>query len=209
MGSEEGQEAGGKVPFPALAAAVVILIFCVVALLSGCSNGRHKVTPPAATATAGSVLVSQTGDAARPATASADTAAAKLPIPAGSDITFTQRGEVLVKLAAESILSLDTRRESATGPQAFTPPLPPSPADEAAGWRVKAYTWAALACIVLAGLFAWRAHWLAAICAGIAAAACHLLSSPAGLYAAGTLLVAAVVFVIAWHITQKQKAVSL
>lgn len=179
------------------------LILCAIVISSGCALGPRAVTPTARS-TAGAAQIHQTGDAAQPATATSDTTAATVPLPAGSVVSFAADGSMSAKLSGESIFRAEARRDAVTGPQAFTPPAPPTPSALAAGRRTILYTYAALACIVVAGLCAWRAHWLAAILAGIAAAACHLLSSPAGLYAAGVLVAGAACFVAAWHITRRQ-----
>ncbi|WP_157836856.1 hypothetical protein [Geminisphaera colitermitum] len=139
----------------------------------------------------------------KPATASAETGEASFTLPAGTEVTFSETlGTFTAKLPKDSSVKLTTRKETATAPQAFTPP---SPAEQATGKRVLIYTFAALACLALAGLLAWRAHWLAAVCAGLGAAVCHLLSSPAGLWIAGVLVAVAGAFFIAWHLLTRAK----
>lgn len=152
------------------------LIFALffLCLPAGCAVGRHVVTP-AARSTAGAASIMQTGDAAKPAQAATNTQSASVPIPAGSTVVFNDKlGTLAVTLSGETILHTETRTDTVTGPQAFTPPAPPTPTDEAKG---KAALWLRIGLVVgiAAGGFGLVERWsLVALGGGSVAAACFL-----------------------------------
>lgn len=121
--------------FAALAAVLLVLLS-----FTGCSSVPRSAKSPAGESRAGEVSVSQSGDAAQPASAASATQTATIPLPEGSEAVFNEKlGTLSVRLSAQSALTMTTRSDTATGPQAFTPPAPPSPADTATGRAVWVY----------------------------------------------------------------------
>lgn len=186
-------------------------LVCVV-LLAGCSTGRRAdPRPPAVTITgpgpAGGSLT-QTGDAAAPATADTSTGTSGFIIPAGQPVSIAPDGVVSFTAAAPIQVAAQFSSFRAAGPAAFTPPAPPSPADEARGWGVRAFYLAALGCALVAGLLAWRGYPLAALCTGGAALAlpivANVVSSAAGIVAGAVLLALAAGLVIAYRLTARR-----
>ncbi len=149
----------------------ILFALALVMLLPGCAIGARA---PAARSTAGSAHIQQTGDAAQPAKASSDATAAKVPLPAGSVVSFAADGSMSAKLSGESLFSAETRRDTVTGPQAFTPAAPPTPAEEAKG---KAALWLRLGLVagLAAGAFGLVKGWdLLGLGGGAVAGACFL-----------------------------------
>lgn len=153
----------------------VLFAVFFLCLPSGCALVKRTAKSPAATTTAGDATVSQTGDAAIPAKAWSVTNAASVPLPSGSEITFNEKlGTLSVKLSGETILTTTHRTDHATGPQAFTPPAPPTPSDEAKG---KAVLWLRLGLVagLALGAFGLVKGWdLLGLGGGCIAAACFL-----------------------------------
>lgn len=182
----------------------------VLALL-GCSRfpAVLKPRPPAATISTPAAQVTQTGTAAVPASAGVTTEARAVPLPAGSEITFNEKlGTVTLKLSRDSALSTETRTEHVTGPQSFDPPAPPTPAEQAKGFGVRAFWVGALICLALAGLSAWAGHYLAAGCFGLAGVALPVLASfvasTAAMLAGVGLVAAGAGLFIAWHVIARR-----
>lgn len=137
------------------------LLFAVffLCLPSGCALVTARPKPPAGASQAGEVKVEQKGDAAVPAKAWSVTNAATVPLPAGSEVTFNEKlGTLSVKLSGETILTTTMRTDHAEGPQAFTPPAPPTPSDEANGRAVLLMRLGVVAGIA-AGLFGLVRGW--------------------------------------------------
>lgn len=201
------------VPSPAAPSLAGFLAFValslVVAFGSGCASGRREPISPAATITgpAGASLA-QTGDAATPAQADTAAGSSALVIPAGTAVSVAPDGTATFTAAEPVRIASEFTAFRATGPGAFTPPAPPSPADEARGWGVRAFYLAALVCALAAGLCLWRGYPLAALCAGGAALALPILanvvSSTAGIIAGAVFLSLGAGLVIAYHLTRRR-----
>ncbi len=193
---------------PRLRLVAIGLGLLLLVALTGCMpGGARPAQSPAATVTGpGGASLAQTGDAATPATADTSAGSSALTIPAGTLVTITAEGSATFT-AAEPI-ALTSRFETfrATGPGAFTPPAPPTPADLARGFGVRAFYLAALVCALAAGLCLWRGYPLAAICAGGAAIAlpvvANVVSSTAGVIVGAVLLSLGVGLVVAYHLTR-------
>jgi hypothetical protein len=153
----------------------LLFALAILCLPTGCALSRSVVKAPAATTRAGDATVTQSGYASTPATAASDTQSATVPIPAGSHVVFNEKlGTLGVTLSTDSTLTLTTRRDTVTGPQAFTPPAPPTPADEAKG---KAALWLRLGMVggIAAVIFGfWKGWDLIGIGGGAIAAACFI-----------------------------------
>lgn len=114
--------------------------------------------------------------------------------------------EMTYTLSAPAVLVREISRDqiaTATGHD------PPSPAEIARGEAVTWFVVAALVCWLIAGLLAWRQHWLAALCAAGAGLALPVLawafSSAWAIPVAVGLLTAAGAFFVAWHIIERQR----
>lgn len=193
-------------------ALAALLALVVIVAFSGCSAGRRAdPRPPAVTITGpgpdGGSLT-QTGDAAAPATADTSTGTSGFTIPAGQPVSIAPDGVVSFTAAVPIQVAAQFSSFRAAGPAAFTPPAPPSPADEARGWGVRAFYLAALGCALVAGLLAWRGYPLAALCTGGAALALpivgNVVSSAAGIVAGSVLLALAAGLVLAYKLTAKR-----
>ena len=115
----------------------VPLFLCLVlfvTLACGCSSLTGRAKSPAATMTApnGGTLT-QTGDAAKPAAASSSSGRSAFTVPKGVPVTIAPDGAASFTTTEPLTFSASFEAYRATGPQAFTPPAPPTPTDEAAG----------------------------------------------------------------------------
>ncbi len=191
-----------------------LLVALFVALLcGGCATGSRRQPPPAAASvSAGPAgpVVAQDGAAAVPATAARKETRVETTIPAGAAVTAYPDGRVTWTAAAPMALVSASSDSSATGPQSFTPPAPPTPAEEARGWGVRAFYLAALACAIAAGLCVWRGYPLAAICCGAGALALPILANFFGSMSATVAGVACVAIaaglVVAYQLTARRAA---
>ncbi|MFA6287744.1 MAG: hypothetical protein WC661_10215 [Opitutaceae bacterium] len=138
----------------------------LVGMLSGCQSGRAR---------AGSTSVKQTGPAQTPARAEAKDAAATFTAPAGSKVEFNEKlGTYTVTLSGPAVIAMTAHTETATAPQAFTPPPPPTPSDQANGramWFYRIALFGGLA----AGLFGLVRGWDFVMYGGGAIAAAALI----------------------------------
>lgn len=150
------------------------LHFGFLFVLTGCS-WLPKVHPPKATITTPSgAVMSQTGDAQIPAKVSVNSAVTTIPLPAGTALSVDPQkpGQVEMKLSAPTVLKTETRLESATAPQAFTPPAPPTPSELAEG-KARLWLWIGLCVGVAAGLFGLVRAWNLVMTGGaVTAGAC-------------------------------------
>ena len=167
---------------------------------------------PVAAASTPALKVSQTGDAAIPARAEANTQTTSLPLPAGTEVTVSPAtGAVTYRLQADSLARVEFHAERVDAPQAFTPPappLPPTPAEVAQGFGVRAFWIASLVCVAGAVFLAWQAHFLAAGLVGLAAVCLPVLarffSSGVAVAVGGALVAGGICFFAAWHILAKR-----
>lgn len=138
-------------------AAAILAALC----LCGCFPSLRA---PAATVTAGSSVVSQTGAAQVPAKAETITTRATIPLPAGTEFRVVpvmpapDASAFAFKLPEPAPLIVETTAERVSGPQAFTPPAPPSTSDISAG-RLKLWYGIGIALGVAAGLFGLVRGW--------------------------------------------------
>lgn len=189
----------------------VVIMACLALGLGACSLMPKKLArPPAATITLPSgAAVTQTGDAQKPASVSTDTIKTMVPLPAGTEFVFDQKlpGVVTLRLSHDSALTTETKTEKAEAPQAFTPPLPPSPTEQGQA-RVHMYFWMALVAGVAAAVFGLVRGWdMIMYGGGAVAAACGFAifaqSHPVliGIIGAGAAL--AVAGPTLWHLKLK------
>lgn len=125
-------------------AIVSIGFACWLALAAGCGivSAARKVVAPAATVTAGGTTVTQKGDAQTPGSAKTETKSQNVTLPAGTVVWQDfKTGEVRYRLGQDTVLQSETRTEQATAPASFTPPKPPTAAEEA---NAKADFWTVL-----------------------------------------------------------------
>ncbi len=174
-------------------------------ILAGCRSVPHVAEPPAATITTPSgATIKQTGDTPAPAKVETTRTKHTLPVPAALVWFDEKLGRFVYQLSGDSVATVETVAERAEGPKAFEPPAPPTAAEIAQADGVRYFWLAALGCTALAGLLAWRAHYLAAVCAGLAAVALPILarfvSTASAVTIGAALVVAAVCFFAAWHI---------
>jgi hypothetical protein len=193
------------------AALRLVLALAALLTLAACQTGRKTTTPPRAQASAGSVGVSQTGDAATPATATENVTRTETTIPPGSLVTVHPDGSVTWTNAAPVALVSTHSQASATGPAAFTPPAPPTPAEEARG-RVTLWLWLGLVAGAASGAFGLVRGWdVLAVGGGVIAAACVLglalaACPPWLLFVLGLGVAACVIGPVLWHTKLKPRA---
>lgn len=188
----------------------VLLLSALLSGASGCSTLRKVISPSSASTTPGGVTLTQTGDAVKPATVSTETETKTVPLPAGTDVIFDEKLDtVTLRLSKDSTLLSSKKTELATGPQAFTPPAPPTPAELATGAN-KSRTWyfsAGLA--VLGALFIYRTHIKAGVICFAGAVAYPIVQNLIDDASAHLVLVACVAVAIAlfwaWHLIQDQQ----
>ena len=156
--------------------AAKIAIAAVAFLLTGCAAGKREQAPRA-TSQAGAASVGQSGDAATPATASATSSTVATTIPPGTEVTARPDGSITWRTVEPLPITTTRTDDRATGPASFPPPAPPTPAEEARGFGVRAFYLAAIACVLAAAFCVWRAYPLAAICFGAAAIAMPVLAT--------------------------------
>ena len=189
-------------------AALYFTVF-VIACLVGCANGARRVhaVAPAAVITGAGASLTQNGEAQTPAAADTTAGRSALTIPAGTPVSIAPDGVATFTAALPISLTSSFDRFRATGPAAFTPPAPPTPADEARAAGVRYFYFAALVCLVGSGLAAWAGYPLAALCLGVAVPAlpvmANVVSSSAGVLVGGVLLALAAGLVIAHHLTHR------
>lgn len=117
---------------------IATAIFCAL-FLTACQRG------PFASIRSGAAELTQTGPALVPAKAETVTNRATIPLPAGTEIrvvpVFPDRPEqgFAFTLPSPAPLTVETVADRVSGPQAFTPPLPPSPSEISTGRAVLAY----------------------------------------------------------------------
>lgn len=137
----------------------VLLVSALLMGASGCSTLHRVISPSSTTTTPGGMTLTQTGDAAKPASVSTTTEAKTVPLPAGTNIVFDEKlNTVTLQLSQPTTLKTETKTEVATAPQAFTPPAPPTPVQVAAG-RAQAWFWVGLVVGVAVGLFGLVRDW--------------------------------------------------
>lgn len=132
---------------------------CAGVFLSGCATFRKAVAPRATLSLSGGGKLEQSGDAQVPAKLAVSTSTNTLPLPSGSDLVFDQKlGTLTLRLSHDSTLKTETREEKAEAPQAFTPPAPPTPKEEASG---RMHIWFSIGLVigVAAGLFGLVRGW--------------------------------------------------
>lgn len=191
-----------------------LLVSALLMGLSGCSTLRKIIPPSSTTTTPGGVILTQAGDAAKPATVSTETQTKTVPLPAGTNIVFDEKlGTVTLQLSKDSALTETTKAETATAPQAFTPPAPPTPTELAAGAN-KARTWYFSAGLGLLGLlFIYRTHIKAGVICFAGAVAYPIVQNLIDDASAHLVLVAAIAGAVAlfwaWHLIQDQQATTL
>jgi hypothetical protein len=165
---------------------LVPLVLCIVLLLAiatGCATGRHAASrsPSATTTTPAGVTFKQTGDAATPATSTTTNGRSSFTIPAGVPVSILPDGTAAFTTPEPVTFSASFDTLRATGPQAFTPPAPPTPTDEAAG-RASLWFRLGLAAGAALGIFGLVKGWDAvALGGGAVAAACLVALSLAAI----------------------------
>lgn len=108
-----------------------IIILAMILPFCACSTGRRALPPVAAIATPTGASLTQSGDAAVPASVSTKTATQTMTLPAQSAVWIDAKtGAVEYRLAKDTPLTTTTTTEEAKAPQAFTPPAPPTPTEE-------------------------------------------------------------------------------
>lgn len=188
-----------------------VMVVWLALNLGACSLMPTKLAkPPAATIMLPSgAAVTQSGDAQKPASVSTATTTTTLPLPSGTEFVFDQKlpGVVTLRLSHDSALTTETKTEKAEAPQAFTPPLPPSPTEQGQA-RVHMYFWVALVAGVAAAIFGLVRGWdMVMYGGGAVAAACGFAifaqSHPVliGIIGAGAAL--AVAGPALWHLKLK------
>jgi len=189
---------------------------------------------PSAKARAGSSSITQTGPAAVPAKAETQRATVTLPLPAGTRIEIPSRraetgaagsgdagdlgtspevaridAAVSITLPSPSVLTVDAVSEAVTGPQAFAPPSPPSPAEKATGWAVIAYYAALPIGLIAAGIGVWRMYPLVIVggllTSGAAAFGLFVAKNPWVERLMGAGVVVALLGVCLWHFWLKKR----
>jgi hypothetical protein len=181
------------------------------ALLSGCATGGvlpriFRPAPASARVTTEhGAAVEQRGVAQVPAKATVTTGTVSVPLPAATAVEIAPKtGSVTFRLDKPTVATVTTRTEHAEAPRAFAPPASPTPSQLAEAGGVRNFWIASLACLALAGLSAWRAHFLAAVCFGLAGVALPILArffTSATTWAIGAVLLAiGGALFVAWHI---------
>lgn len=181
----------------------IILAACL--FLAACS--MLHIAPRAAVQIPGGSKVNLSGEAATPAHVNETTVTASLPVPAQSTVTTSPvDGTVQVKLSLPTLLTVNTRNTKVDGPVAYQPPTPLQNAEAS---TFKWFVLAALLCGIAAAIAAYFQHYLAAIkftAAGVAFPVLYkVFSSTAALFVGGALIVAGLVFVIAWYVIESKK----
>lgn len=186
--------------------------------LSACSLGRLQA-PKATVTTPAGAIVKQSGPAEIPANVTVSTSTSTLPIPAGSVYVIpaapnnkqppAENKQQTVTLSADSVLSVTTKTEHAEAPRAFTPPAPPTAAQQAAAAGIRWFYVAALLGFIAAGLLAWTQHYLAAVKVA-AGALClpilaHFFSSAVAMTVSAALIALGLGVWLAWHLIEARK----
>lgn len=172
-----------------------VLFLPLAASLVGCKGflSAYAPKPPSAQiATASGTQLAQTGAAQVPAAASVDTTSIEIPLSAfvtpGRDAGISvnrvtpkpeSRDPVTLQTESAAALRITTRRETASGPQAFAPPAPPKPPTPTEQAAADLFKWAglvSLGLIIVAGLLLWAQHYLAALKIAAAAVALPVLA---------------------------------
>lgn len=136
-----------------------LVILWAIAVLCSCSLNRKTQSPTATVTTPTGTVLTQTGDAATPASVSTKTATQTIVVPAQSVVWQNdQTGQLQYRLAKDSVMTAVTKTEEAKAPQAFTPPAPPTPGEEA---DAKAKFWYRIGVAVggVAGVFGLVRGW--------------------------------------------------
>jgi len=191
-----------------LCAWIMVGALLLVACLFGCATPRAR-----AGIVNGVPVVDQSGPIAEPARAAVETASAVVPIPTGSIVILPPDADpsrpVEIRLSGPTELRTETRREAVEGAKSFTPPVPPTPADEADGRALWFYR-IGLGIGLAAALFGLVRDWDFVMYGGgavAAACACGIFvqKHPAlfGLIGAGIALAIAGVWV--WHSRLKKQ----
>lgn len=160
-----------------LVVAIVLLAILAVLALTACSPlqaVRRAAIPPVATVVAGGTTVEQRGEASTPASARTEEKRQSVTLPAGTVVWQDERtGTIRYRLGTDTKLEAVTTVEQATAPAAFTPPKPPTVAEEA---EAKADFWSDLglkACILVGAvgaLWGFTQHWPMVAWGGVAIA---------------------------------------
>ncbi len=184
--------------------AVLPIFSCMI--LCSCQIGRHS--PVATVFPSGKIVAS--GDAQAAAHVTETTTQATLPIAIASTVvTSPADGTVKIQVSQPTTMAISTKSTHIDGPQAYAPPSPPTPIEQAQGTAFKWCVGLSLLSLIGAGLFAWGEHWLSAVKCACASASFILLGkfidSRIAFEVGGGLIVAAVVFFVAWHIEQYKK----
>lgn len=155
-----------------------LLIILFAALLAGCN--ASGTTPGRMRSDGGTLSFEQAGAAEVPGKASAKTTTAATIVPPGSVVTAHPDGSISWTTAEPLRVETTIAEETATGPQSFAPPAPPSPGDVADG-RARWLAWIALGLGLAAGFFGtfkgWQVLGLGGWC--VAGAAGFILILPA------------------------------
>lgn len=121
--------------FFALAVVLLLLMTC-----SGCALVHRVLSPTATVTTPMGTVLTQTGDAQVPASVSTKTATQTMTLPAQSAVWVNaQTGALEYRLSKDTPITTVTKTEEAKAPQAFTPPAPPTLADESEAKMVLFY----------------------------------------------------------------------
>lgn len=195
---------GSRRPAPApINMRILIPLLCL--LLPGCAALRPKPKPPAATVTtAAGTILTQTGDAQVPASVSTKTTTQSMTLPTGT-LVWQNREKDLIQyqLARDTPLTTTVRAEEAKAPQSFTPPAPPTPAEEADGKAVLYYRIGVVVGIAAALFGLVRDYTMVMVGGGCVAGAClfglFVKSHPALLVIIGLGVALKFVGPILWH----------
>lgn len=196
---------------PLLVSEMKAAAFIFAALLVGC-----RVSAPAGMVEAGGSKLTQTGAAQVPASAETVTNRATIPLPKGTEIrvvpVFPDRPEqgFAFTLPEAAPLMVESTAERVKGPQAFTPPAPPSPAEISTGRAVLGYR-IGLALGIAAAIFGLVRGWdLVMYGGGAIAAGCafglFVQSHPVLFALLGVGVALAVVGPWLWHSKLKKLA---
>lgn len=184
---------------------------CLAMLVAGCALPGRPTRPPKpaeGSAQAGRVALTQTGTAETPATARSIATAETIPIPAGSTVSIDTSGTVTITPAAPTTYTAARSDDSATGPQSFTPPAAPTPADEAEG-RARLLYRLAIAAGGVAFLFGLIRGWDFVAWGGAAlsggAALGLFMQHPLALALVGGGMAFALAGVLLWHLVLKPR----
>lgn len=149
-------------------------------LLSSCKSplgilaSARPATAQAKIVQPSGATIDQRGSAEVPAKQSATASVAEIPLAKGSRVTVVppsaiSPGSISLILSENSALKLTSHSESASMPQTFRPPSPPSATDLAKADGLKLYFWVSVGLALLGGFLIYAEHVKAGVIAIIGA----------------------------------------